>query len=51
MELKRKGGQGMVMNNLASTLKMTLPWSKIKESLIDGGEERRSKSKSHRRKE
>jgi len=48
MELKRKRGQGLVMNNLASTLKMTLPWSKIKESLTDGGEERRSKSKSHR---
>ena len=46
MELKRKRGHGSVMNNLASTLKMTLPWSKNKESLTDGGEERRSKSKS-----
>ena len=46
MELKRKRGHGSVMNNLASTLKMTLPWSKNKESLTDRGEERRSKSKS-----
>ena len=46
MELKRKKGHGLVTNNLASTLKMTLPWSKNKESLTDGGEERRSKSKS-----